>query len=262
LESVNVKGITTAKAPSTSDLFKCVDNTPLCDPSLYKSFIDSLIYTLRTRYDIQKEVVHLASKSALPNDADLAKVVLVLRYLAGTPRLGPTYHTLQGAILKCFVDCSYGVHFDGRCHYGFSLHIGADNAPFFVCSKKQTEYVAIGSMEGEYVALSSATRKVMEFRYFLESIGFPQDEPTTIFEDNMSAINLAQAPAVTRRSRHIHIRHHYVRDCVAQGFVVIEYLSTDRMLADLFTKPFGPKKFGTFRHQLFNSSKLPPSLSS
>jgi len=166
------------------------------------------------------------------------------------------------SILKCFVDCSYGVHFDGRCHYGFSLHIGADNAPFFVCSKKQTECVAIGSMEGEYVVLSSATRQDHEVSLFLESIGFPQDEPTTIFEDNISAINLAESPAVTRRSRHIHIRHHYVRDCVAQGFVVIEYLSTDRMLADLFTKPFGPKKFGAFRYQLFNSSKLPPSLSS
>jgi hypothetical protein len=261
LESVNVKGLKSTRAPSAPDLLAPSSHAPLCDPSLYKSLIGSLIYTLRTRYDIQQEVVHLASKSAQPTDADLAKVVLVLRYLSGTPRLGPTYYTMQGAVLKCYVDCSYGVHEDGRSHYGFSLHMGDDNAPFFVCSKKQSECVAIGSMEGEYVSLSSATRKVMEFRYFLDSIDFPQDGPTTIFEDNMSAINLAKAPSVTRRSRHIHIRHHYVRDCVAQGLVVIEYLSTDRMLADLFTKPFGPKKFISFRKQLFNSSNLPPVIS-
>ena len=261
LESVNVKGIAIAKAPSSSDLFATDVTSPLCDQALYKSLIGSLIHTLRTRYDIQKEVVHLASKSALPTQADLAKVVLVMRYLAGTPRAGPTYFTKQGPVLKCLVDCSYGVHYDGRCHYGFSMHIGDDSAPFFVCSKKQTECVALGSMEGEYVALSSATRKVMEFRYFLESIDFPQNEPTTIFEDNMSAINLAKAPAVTKRSRHIHIRHHYVRDCVAQDFVVIKYLSTDRMLADLFTKPFGPKKFRVFKEQLFNSASLPPVIS-
>ena len=261
LASVNISGIAISKVPSAPDLFESSADAPLCDPSLYKSLIGSLIYTLRTRYDIQKEVVHLASKGALPTQADLAKVVLVMRYLAGSPRLGPTYYTLQGPILKCFVDCSYGTHVDGRSHYGFSLHIGDDNAPFFVSSKKQTECVAIGSMEGEYVALSSATRKVMEFRYFLDSIGFPQSAATTIYEDNMSAINLAKAPAVTRRSRHIHIRHHYVRDCVAQDFVVIEYLSTDRMLADLYTKPFGPKKFVAFRNQLFNSSHLPPVIS-
>ena len=106
---------------------------------------------------------------------DLAKVVLVMRYLTGTHRLGPTYYTKQGASLKCFVDCSYGVHVDGRSHAGFSLHMGADNAPFFVSSKKQTDCVAVGSMEGEYVALAAASRKVLEFRYFLDSIEFPQD---------------------------------------------------------------------------------------
>lgn len=256
LESVNVKGIALSKTPSKPDLFEEDSSSPPCDQSLYKSLIGSLIFTLRTRYDIQKEVVHLSSRSGHPTDADLAKVVLVMRYLAGTPKLGPTYFTKQGPTLVCFVDCSYGTHVDGRCHYGFSLHIGADNAPFYVQSKKQSECVAIGSMEGEYVALSAASRKVLEFRYFLDSIDFPPDEPTVIYEDNMSAINLANAPAVTRRSRHIHIRHHFIRDLVAQKLVRVQYLSTDSMLADLFTKPFGPKKFSIFRGQLLNEHYL------
>jgi hypothetical protein len=261
LESVNVKGIALSKTPSKSDLFEEDSASPPCDPALYKSLIGSLIFTLRTRYEIQKEVVHLASRSGRPTDADLAKVVLVMRYLAGTPKLGPTYFTKQGPKLVCFVDCSYGTHVDGRCHYGFSLHMGADNAPFYVHSKKQTECVATGSMEGEYVSLSAASRKVLEFRYFLESIDFPPDEPTLIYEDNMSAINLANAPAVTRRSRHIHIRHHFIRDLVAQKLVQVQYLSTDSMLADLFTKPFGPKKFCLFRGQLLNERYLSTGLS-
>ena len=201
-------------------------------------------------------MVHLASHSAAPTDNDLAKVVLVLRYLAGTAKAGPTYYTKEGVNLVCFVDCSYGMHTDGRSHYGFSLHIGKDNAPFYVCSKKQNECVAVGSMEGEYVALSASSRKVLEFRYFLVSIGFLQTHPTTIYEDNKSAINLAKAPAVTRKSRHIHIRHHFIRDLVAQKIVVVEYLATADMLADLYTKPMGPKKFIHFRKQLFNEDSL------
>ena len=149
---------------------------------------------------------------------------------------------------------------DGRSHAGFSLHIGADNAPFYVNSKKQTDCVAVGSMEGEYVAMSAAARKVFEFRYFLESIGFPQKAATVVYEDNMSAINLAQAPAITRKSRHIHIRHHFIRDCVNTGAIIIEHLSTDKMLADFLTKPFGPKKFTLFRDRLFNTVSQPEAV--
>jgi hypothetical protein len=155
------------------------------------------------------------------------------------------------------VDCSYGCHEDGKSHAAFSLHIGADNAPFFVSSRKQKECVAVGSMEGEYVALSGSARKVMEFRYFLDSCEFTQNSPTRIFEDNMSAINLAVAPSVTRKSRHIHIRHHFIRDMVAKKEIILEHLSTDQMLADFFTKPFGPKKHIAFVDKIFNIKSLP-----
>jgi len=257
LENVNVAGITISKIPSTFALFDDTSSSPKCDPKLYRCIIGSLIHTLRTRYDIQKEVVHLSSKMALPTQSDLAKAVLVLRYLSGTPRLGPTYYTTQGPILSCFVDCSYGCHVDGRSHAGFTLHIGSDSAPFFVSSKKQKDCVAVGSMEGEYVALSSAARKVLEFRYFLADIDFPQPSVTVVNEDNMSAINLAVAPCVTRKSRHIHIRHHFIRDCVAKNLIKLVHMPTDLMLADFLTKPFGPKKFTHFRDRIFNVHSIP-----
>ena len=73
----------------------------------------------------------------------------------------------------------------------------------------------------------------------------------------MSAINLAKAPAITRKSRHIHIRHHFIRNLVTQKLVRVEHIPTDRMLADFLTKPFGPKKFTQFRTQLFNDAAVP-----
>ena len=257
LENINVPGLALGKVPSDYTLFEDTSHTPKCDIKLYRSVIGSLIHTLRTRYDVQKEVVHLSSKMSAPTDGDLAKAVLVLRYLSGTPKLGPTYYTKQGPVLSCYVDCSYGCHTDGRSHAGFSLHIGSDNAPFYVSSRKQKDCVAVGSMEGEYVALSAAARKVLEFRYFLEDIGFPQPLPTVTYEDNMSAINLAVAPCITRKSRHIHIRHHFIRDCVESKLIKLVHLPTERMLADFLTKPFGPKKFVAFRDRLFNTACIP-----
>ena len=113
-------------------------------------------------------------------------------------------------------------------------------------------YVSIGSMQAEYVALSQAARKLLEFRYLLEDIGFPQSHPTPIYEDNMSAINLAIAPHITRKSRHIHTRHHFIRDLVNQKLAVIQHVPTKDMLADFFTKPYGPKNFKDTRARLFN----------
>ena len=257
LDNVGIRGMKPVNAPSREDLFDMDPNSPPCDQSLYRTLIGSLIHLLRTRYDIQKEVVHLSSKSKGPTMEDLAKVTLVLRYLSGTPNLGPTYHTKCGPILYCYVDCSYGCHVDGRSHAAFSLHIGLDNAPFLVSSKKQKDCVAVGSMEGEYVALSASARAVVEYRMFLDSIDFPQPKPSVVFEDNMSAINLAVAPVVSRKSRHIHIRHHYIRDCVELGYIKVVHLPTDKMLADFFTKPFGPKKHKIFTNTIFNTSSVP-----
>lgn len=257
LTNVGVRGMKSARAPSQHDLFEEDTTSPPCDRKLYRTLIGSLIHLLRTRYDIQKEVVHLSSKSAGPTMADLAKVTLVLRYLSTNVRLGPTYHTTRGPDLAAYVDCSYGCHVDGYSHAAFSLHIGADNAPFYVSSRKQKECVALGSMEGEYVALSACAKAVMQFRYFLASAGFPQDKPTTIYEDNLSAIKLAEAPQVTRKSRHIHIRYHFIRECIANKDITVVHISTDKMLADFLTKPFGPKKHCIFRDVLFNTSSIP-----
>ena len=175
LASVNVKGLNISKVPSTFELFDDTSShsTP-CDIKLYRHLLGCLIHCLRTRYDCQTEVIHLSSKMSNPTMADLAKVVLVLRYLMGTPKLGPTYFTTQGPILSCFVDCSYGVHPDGRSHGGFSLHIGRGKAPFFVNSKRQSECVAVGTMEGEYVVCGPQSFRISLFfgRYWFSSI-FP-----------------------------------------------------------------------------------------
>ena len=118
LENVNIPGLVISTVPSLHDLFDDTSKSPPCDTKLYQKLLGYLIHTLRTRYDVQKEAVHLSSKMSRPTMADLAKVVLVLRYLSGTPKLGPTYFTTQGPTLTCFVDCSYGVHPDGRSHGG------------------------------------------------------------------------------------------------------------------------------------------------
>jgi hypothetical protein len=252
--SINFSDMPTRSTPSDADLFSDTSHMQPCDAKIFRQLIGSLIHLLRTRYDIQKEVVFLSSKMTLPTVGDMEKGIKVLQYLKGTPSLGPRYHTAEGPVLYVYVDAAYAVHHDGRSQTGCSFHIGCHSAPFYVKAGKQNECVSIGSMEAEYVALSQAARKLLEFRYLLEDIGFPQASSTVIFEDNMSAINLAIAPHITRKSRHIHTRHHFIRDLISQRLAVVRHLPTEEMLADFFTKPYGPKQFCLSRNRLFNTT--------
>ena len=241
-----------ASTPSTPDLFHESTDKALANKKLYEKLIGSLIYILKSRHDIRKEVVHLSSFRCSPTEGDLAKVIRVLRYLKATPSLGPTFYTTEGPTLYGHVDASYGVHTNGRSQSGFYISIGQHSAPIYCRSGAQKSCVSTGSMEAEYVALAEIGKKVEAFRHFMDNIGFTQTLPTTVFEDNNSAINLAKAPQISRKSRHIHTRHHYIREQVKSGTIKIVHLPTTHMTADILTKPLGPKKFSPFRDALLN----------
>jgi hypothetical protein len=63
-------------------------------------------------------------------------------------------------------------------------------------------------------------------------MGIPQDQ-VVIYNDNQAAKNLATNPIVSPRSKHIKIKKHFTREVVRQGDVVISYLDTERMSADI-----------------------------
>jgi hypothetical protein len=252
LGAIGMADVKPISTPSSPDFFHVSpDNRPV-DTKLFGRMVGVLIWALKTRFDIQKEVIFLATRLASPTRGDVAKVVRVLRYLRGQVDMGPTYYTQEGAVLCAHVDASYGVHVDGRSQTGYYLSIGRYSAPFLVHAGSQRSCVSLGSMMAEYVALAEVGRAILWCRFLLDDIGFPQRQPTIIYEDNQSAINLAVAPHITRKSRHIHIRHHFIRDLVAKGIVQIVHLPTHLMTADILTKPLGPTAFIALRDILMN----------
>lgn len=68
--------------------------------------------------------------------------------------------------------------------------------------------------------------------------------------DNQSAIALASNPSVHARSKHIDVRHHHQRECIASGFIKIEYVPTGDQVADIMTKPLSKVPFIKFRDLL------------
>ncbi|GMF32514.1 unnamed protein product [Phytophthora lilii] len=76
------------------------------------------------------------------------------------------------------------------------------------------------------------------------------DEAVKIYEDNQGSIALAKNPEFHKRTKHIDIRYHFVREKVEDGQVVLQYCSTKDMKADLMTKPITAVQFISLRSKL------------
>ncbi|KAD4585095.1 hypothetical protein E3N88_22696 [Mikania micrantha] len=84
----------------------------------------------------------------------------------------------------------------------------------------------------------------------LEDLGCDQELPTTIFCDNKSAINLSRNPIMHSRSKHIELKHHFIRDLVKQNVIQLEFCGTNDQFADMLTKAISKEKFIQFRRSV------------
>ncbi|GKF93765.1 secreted RxLR effector protein 161-like protein [Tanacetum coccineum] len=104
----------------------------------------------------------------------------------------------------------------------------------YVWSKKQ-QTVAQSSAEAEYVAAALATSQAIWLRRIFEDIGEKKMKPTTIFCDSMSAIAIAKNPIHHSRTKHIALKHHFIREAIEDGEVQLEFCGTNDQL-DIVTK--------------------------
>ncbi|WVZ50018.1 hypothetical protein U9M48_001317 [Paspalum notatum var. saurae] len=102
--------------------------------------------------------------------------------------------------------------------------------------------VALSTCEAEYVAVAAACCQAVWLRRLLREVTGEGPRAPVLRVDNNSAIELAKNPVLHDRSKHIDIRFHYIRECVAGGQVVLGHVHTAQQLADLLTKPLGQKR--------------------
>ena len=108
-------------------------------------------------------------------------------------------------------------------------------------SKKQNS-IALSTTEAEYVAAGCCCAQILWMRQTLSDYGltFP---PTTIYCDSSSAINLSKNHVQHSRTMYIDVRHHFIRDHIDKKDVSLDYVETERQLADIFTKPLEQNAF-------------------
>ena len=96
--------------------------------------------------------------------------------------------------------------------------------------------VSLSSTEAEYKAASDACRQMAWLRNFGQELGDNMTAPTPLCLDNQGSIFLAVNPAVDRRTKHIEIRYHFIREFYEKGETDIFFVASEDQLADALTK--------------------------
>ena len=128
--------------------------------------------------------------------------------------------------------------------------MGTTDAPF-VCSAKKQPSVAPDIVASEYYAAGEAYLLISHYRQLATSLGWLQ-LPTKLFMDSQSAINLAQAPIVPKKSRHMHARFHYIREAEETKEIELVHIPSHQMRVDVITKIMTASKFCHGRDMLMN----------
>jgi hypothetical protein len=240
--------VTSLTMPSFYDASTLPADLLPASPDLFHKLVGHLVVVLKTRPEIRPFVSHL-SRQTVPNAGDEAKAIYVLRYLFSTPHIRCVYNAMAPVIYG-YSDSAFCCFDDGTSSQASILCVGPHDAPFH-CSAKAQSSVAPDIVASEYYAVSALCLQVSHFRQLADNLGWPQNV-TTIFMDSQSGIDLANAPIVTKKARHMKARYHVIREYVQEKLVTLYHIPSEGMRVDVITKLVSNANFLRGRCSLLN----------
>ncbi|GJS20881.1 ribonuclease H-like domain-containing protein [Tanacetum coccineum] len=226
---VNVKAAITpmeTKVPLTKDE-EAID----VDVHLYRSMIGSLMYLTASRPDIMYAVCVCSRFQVTPKTSHLNAVKRIFKYLKGKPNLGLWYPRESPFDLEAFSDSDYGgSNLDRKSTTGGCQFLG-QRLISWQC-KKQT-IVATSTTEAEYVLW--VQNQLLDYGFNFMN--------TKIHIDNENTIYIVKNPMYHSKTKHIEIRHNFIKDCYEKKLISVEKIHTYLNVADLLTKPFDGPRF-------------------
>lgn len=218
----------------------------------YRQLVGSLMYGYCcTRPDIGSVLAKVASFCNNPGIPHWVSAKRILRYLKGTKSDSIQYtgRLAKGDKLQITAHCDSDwaqCPDDRKSTTGYVVQL-AGGPIAWQCKKQPTH--ALSSTEAEFVAMTEAAKDVLWLQNFLTELGLPVETPT-IFTDSQSAMEWARNAKHHQRNKHVALKYFFIRDLVNDRAVRMRFVSTDKNIADILTKPTTKSVF----------SKLKPTL--
>ena len=110
--------------------------------------------------------------------------------------------------------------------------------------------ISLSTAEAELVALSEGAKLALYVKNVIDELEMKYY--INIFTDNQSAQVIASSCGSVRKVKHMDIKSRFIQEFVQMPFVSLKYMPTEKMIADLLTKPLGKEKFEDFTHKVIN----------
>ena len=169
-----------------------------------------------------------------PTQEDWTAVKRIFRYLRGTMSHGIYFDgSTKGGELLVYSDADFAGDLKSRRSRSgvVSMYAGG---PISWFSRKQN-CIVLSTTEAEYIAGCEAAKEAIWLARLMKEMGQTIDVPQLLI-DNMSAVKLAGNPQFHRRTKHIDIRYHFLREKVCDGMIDVKHVAGTSQIADILTK--------------------------
>ncbi|GKB93321.1 retrovirus-related pol polyprotein from transposon TNT 1-94 [Tanacetum coccineum] len=258
--SQNPRGIFINQSKYANEILKKFDlhkSDPVDTPMVEQTKLDEDLSG--TPVDLVFAVCMCARYQSRPTKKHIEVVKRVFRYLQGTINMGLWYPKDTAMTLTAYADADHAGCQDTRRSTSGSAQFLGDKLVSW-SSKKQTS-TSISSTEAEYIAMSGCCAQILWMRSQLSDYGFAYNR-IPMYCDNKSAIALCCNNVQHSRSKHIDIRHHFIREQVEKGVVELYFVRTEYQLADIFTKALPRERFEFILPRLGMKCMKPETLKS
>nr|GEX38708.1 retrovirus-related Pol polyprotein from transposon TNT 1-94 [Tanacetum cinerariifolium] len=224
------------------------------DSTKYRGMIGILLYLMTSRPDIMFNVCLCARFQEAPKTCHLEAVKRLFRYIKGTTHSGLLYPKETGIKTIAYADSDHtGDYVDRKSTSGICTFVGYCLTSWFL--KKQIA-LAISTTEAKYVSAKKVCQQALWMKQALIDYDVRLDD-VPIMCNNKGAINLSKNPVQHSRTKHIKIRHHFLRNNVQKGHISIEKVSSVNNIVDILTKPLKRESFNYLRIGLGMMEHIP-----
>ena len=224
-----------AKTPGTPGLSMTKNDGEPIDIEVYRSIVGKIMYlTTKIMVEGANAARELSKHFSNPGAEQWKELERFCSYLeAEETNIKLTYRKPSEMKVMSMVDSNYATNKDDRRSVSEAITtIGGTIVSWM--SKTQSS-TTLSSTEAEYFSLSTATQEVRFIQQLLGEI-FENVMPAIMKEDNTGAIFLVKNRQVGQRTKHIDIRHHFLREHCEAGRIKIEFVQSAKNEADIATK--------------------------
>jgi len=213
----------------------------------YREAVGILMYLMvGTRSDLAFAIGKLSLFVSCYGKEHWAAIKRVLLYVKGSMDKGLVFDKNSSCVLQGFRDAGRaGDHETRRSTTGFTFIFGGAAVSW---GSKLQKMVALSTMEAEYMALCEASTEAVWLNKLLQSVTSQglrtaiSGGPINIKVDNSGCIEFSKKPVEHKRTKHIDIRYHFLREAFTTDKVTLEHCTTDDMVADPMTTELGKTK--------------------